>query len=231
MNARITTISICLSATFLILLPFSIELRADESKTVDLDDLTITIPSNWSQFEEDDTILTALGPLVDQDDTFTENLRLKIHPINRDISLDDILDAQIKDAENSDFNVIRQGELQVGSDRFVWYATTPKTAPADEVLLAMINYMTIRSRRGYVAHCMCEADQLDTYLPQFETIVRSIAFKAPANSVSNDTDRRSNDSAYEGGRKVGKIVAYILIAVIVASVLKSILRKLIPKKQ
>ncbi|NQU24708.1 MAG: hypothetical protein HQ567_25785 [Candidatus Nealsonbacteria bacterium] len=208
---------------------------ADTSDTlpIDLGDLTMEIPIAWERIEYGNTLLTARGPLENATDTFSENINLKVYPLRVESPLEELFTAQLKEARK-EFRILRQGELRVDRHPVKWMTTVPKKAPPSEEVFAMIDYLMVRGRRLYVMHCMVEPDQIEKHQPQFESIVRSIAFKDSASAVrsgpSTENQRRQQE-AYEGGRKVGQIVIYVMLAVIAFACVRYLFRRFISQRR
>lgn len=190
---------------------FSEEVLAADSpatRKIDLKDLSITIPMDWEILEEPSTLLTARTPQEGPEDSFGENLRLKVHAMPNTMTLEKVLDVQRDDAKR-EFNIQGEGKLTAAQVPMAWLAISPKDTMTSGGTLTKIDYMFIHGNKLYAMHCMVESSKYDQYRPRFEAIARTIA---PARSVPTGKPLFGNETAHEQGKTVGKIVFYIMLA-------------------
>jgi hypothetical protein len=111
------------------------------------------------------------------------------------------------------FRLIGHGELSGGQQRILWIAIVSEDK---SMVAAKIDYMLVRGRKLYVAHCMATADKIEQRRPRFDAIVRSMTFRgalAVANGSAPVPIQPTNE-AYENGRVVGRITVYAMIAAV-----------------
>jgi hypothetical protein len=141
------------------------------------------------------------------------------YPLPQPMTLDQLLRAQRQDALR-DFDISGEGHVEAGSQRWAWYAVTPKAGSKQvDDRLTKIDYMTIRGTQAYVLHFMVERDKVGDYQPEFEEIVRSVVFRGTLPSAAGQEQDAipahiRHPEAFEQGRLVGRIVTYSMIAVV-----------------
>lgn len=190
------------------------------SRRLDLGELSIELPAGWSRVKgRANALLTALAPSDGETDTFRENLRVEtaaLRPGER--TIDDVLAADLEhESGRSKLKRIARGELAASDGtRILWMALTPKSLPADEERLTMIDYGCVHGRNAYLFHFMVEPSKYQDYLPKFEGIMRSVRFAAVPGAARKVPAPTSQDPGQiEQAKGLGQVVFMLMILVVI----------------
>lgn len=138
---------------------------AGKRETVAAGSLKLTLPARWEVVEEPATLLTALSPLEDEQDTFRENLRVTAVELQGTPSIDEIFTPRRKFLQEGKGKLVvdDHGELKFNGHRVLWMALRRKEAPATGPEYAMLEYGLVHDGKAYSLKFLVVASKRDHY--------------------------------------------------------------------
>lgn len=178
----------------------------DGGKRVAAGDLTFQLPEKWETMSEAETLLTALSPVEDDQDTFRENLRVQATPLQGPATIDELFGASMEPMKSgkSPMELTGNGSLTANGHRILWMAVRPRQPAAGRESLTMIDYGLVHGGKAYALHFLVATAKVERYRVEFEAIVRTV--EPPA---------RPAESAERSGGSAG--VAAVVLAAVVAA--------------
>jgi hypothetical protein len=144
-----------------------------QEETLTSEGYTIAVPDDWEVIEEEKTIFTVRAPRDNENDSFSENIRVVRHTVGKAYSVSDVLRRQKSDTGR--FKLIGEGTVDDAEVPMVWMAITPKSPRDEGDVLVKIDFITTKGTDIVVLTAMAEPGAWKTYLPQFKKIVSTFA--------------------------------------------------------
>ncbi len=141
--------------------------------TLRSDEYVLVVPDDWEVIDEAKTIFTVRAPKDDENDTFSENIRVLRHPAGRAYSVSEVLRRQKSDTGR--FKLIGEGTVEDTKVPMVWMAITPKSPRDDGDKLVKIDFITTKGTDILVLTAMADPGVWDAYMPKFKKIAATFA--------------------------------------------------------
>lgn len=146
-----------------------------QEQVVETPEFTLRLPATWKIMKERDTLLSAKAPPEDENDAFSENVRVKLYSLPEAMTPKEILLLQKKDLGS--FKYLDEGEVKNSLSPFVWLAISLKSPERGNQEFTKIDYITVNGQNAIVMHAVVETELWRKKAPLFERIARTMKLK------------------------------------------------------
>ncbi len=158
--------------------PASMEKYEDAAKH-----FSLLLPQKWEQRKDAmGAAIIALRPVEGKKDAFRENVNVVVEPLNAKMNSKQYFDASqtVLAKAFSEFHLDKKGHSTIDHHDFYWSIFTHRLGTTRAKVL---QYMTVDGTNGYVVTGSALPATFPKFLPQFETIARSLHITSSAKEV------------------------------------------------